>query len=111
MKVNVYVLFATAMAALLLISAGTKEAKPTVGTHPGDLAPSIEFSGNGNKFEFKNQTGRYTLVNFWAAYDAESRVLDFFGYKRIHFYRNRQGRQADAHEPIPRWIGRKVSVF
>ena len=74
MKVNVYVLFATAMVALLLISAGTKEAKPTVGTHPGDLAPSIEFSGNGNKFEFKNQTGRYTLVNFWAAYDAESRA-------------------------------------
>ncbi len=74
MRVNVYVLFAAAITALLLISAGTKDAKPTVGTHPGDLAPSIEFLENGKKFDCENQTGRYTLVNFWAAYDAESRA-------------------------------------
>lgn len=72
MKVNIYVLIV--MVLLLMASAGTKNTKPTVGTHLGDLAPSIDFLGNGNEFDFQNPTGRYTLVNFWAAYDAESRV-------------------------------------
>ena len=46
-------------------------------TIPGridDLAPRIEFLGNDAKASFHNQLGRYTLLNFWAAYDAESRA-------------------------------------
>ncbi len=72
MKVRAYVLFV--VAALLTVSAGTKKAKPTVGLNPGDLAPRIEFLGNDYNSHFQNQSGRYYLVNFWAAYDGESRA-------------------------------------
>ena len=42
--------------------------------NPCDLSPRIEFLGNDAKARFHNQLGRYTLLNFWAAYDAESRA-------------------------------------
>lgn len=72
MKVRAYVLFVAV--ALLAISAGTKNARPTEGVNPGDLAPGIEFLENGSDSSFQNNSGRYTLLNFWAAYDAESRA-------------------------------------
>lgn len=72
MKVRAYVLFVAV--ALLAISAGTKNARPTAGVNPGDLAPRIEFLGDGSDSSFQNHSGRYTLLNFWAAYDAESRA-------------------------------------
>ena len=43
MKVRAYVLFVAV--ALLAVSAGTKNAKPTVGINPGDFAPRIESLG------------------------------------------------------------------
>ena len=72
MKVRAYVLIASV--ALLGMSAGSKKAKLTEGVNPGDLAPRIAFLGNDAKASFHNQLGRYTLLNFWAAYDAESRA-------------------------------------
>lgn len=72
MKVKAYVLFVAV--ALLAVSAGTPKAKPTVGANPGDLAPRIESLGNESNFSFQNQSRRYTLLHFWAAYDAESRA-------------------------------------
>ena len=72
MKVRAYVLIASV--ALLGMSAGSKKAKLTEGVNPGDLAPRIESLGNDAKASFHNQLGRYTLLNFWAAYDAESRA-------------------------------------
>lgn len=72
MKVRAYVLIASV--ALLGMSAGSKKAKLTEGVNPGDLAPRIEFLVNDAKASFHNQLGRYTLLNFWAAYDAESRA-------------------------------------
>ena len=72
MKVRAYVLIASV--ALLGMSAGSKKAKLTEGVNPGDLAPRIWFLGNDAKASFHNQLGRYTLLNFWAAYDAESRA-------------------------------------
>lgn len=72
MKVRAYVLIV--VAALVTMSFGTKEARPTMGTNPGDLAPRIESLGNESNFSFQNHSGRYTLLNFWAAYDAESRA-------------------------------------
>ena len=72
MKVRAYVLIASV--ALLGMSAGSKKAKLTEGVNPGDLARRIEFLGNDAKASFHNQLGRYTLLNFWAAYDAESRA-------------------------------------
>ncbi len=72
MKVRAYVLIASV--ALLGMSAGSKKAKLTEGVNPGDLASRIEFLGNDAEASFHNQLGRYTLLNFWAAYDAESRA-------------------------------------
>ncbi len=72
MRVRTYVLIASV--AVLFMSSGSKSAKPTVGLNPGDKAPGIESLGNENSFSFQNHSGRYTLLNFWAAYDAESRA-------------------------------------
>ena len=73
MKVRAYVLIVSV--ALFGMSAGSKKATLTEGSNPGDLAPSIEFlEKDGKAIRFQNQTGRYTLVHFWAAYDAESRM-------------------------------------
>ena len=72
MKIRTYVLIASV--AFLGISAGSKQAKLTEGVNPGDLAPRIESLGNESNFSFQNHSGRYTLLNFWAAYDAESRA-------------------------------------
>ena len=52
MKVRVYVLFVAV--ALLAVSAGTKNAKPTVGINPGDFAPRIESLGTESNFSFQS---------------------------------------------------------
>ena len=70
----VYFLKIFVAVALLAVSAGTKNAKPTVGINPGDFAPRIESLGTESNFSFQNHSGRYTLLNFWATYDAESRA-------------------------------------
>jgi hypothetical protein len=54
--------------AFLYIGAGTKEIKLTEGIQPGNLAPEVilqdvELRGMG-----------YVLVQFWAAYDPQSRL-------------------------------------
>lgn len=72
MKLRTYVLIG--LAAIVIMSSGSKNAKPTVGINPGDLAPRIESFGSENSFNFQNHSGRYTLLSFWAAYDAESRL-------------------------------------
>lgn len=72
MKVRTYVL--VGVVTVSMMASGSKDAKPTVGLNPGDLAPRIESLGNEANFSFQNHSGRYTLLNFWAAYDAESRV-------------------------------------
>ena len=72
MKVRAYVLIVSA--ALLTMSFGTKNVKPIEGLNPGDIAPRIEFLGNEGNPSFQNKSGRYTLLSFWAAYDAPSRA-------------------------------------
>ncbi|MCD8262874.1 MAG: thioredoxin family protein [Tannerellaceae bacterium] len=72
MKVRTYVLLG--IVALSVMSAGSDKATFTVGSNPGDIAPRIESLGNGSEFDFQNHSGRYTLLNFWAVYDAASRV-------------------------------------
>ncbi|MDR1556607.1 MAG: thioredoxin family protein [Tannerellaceae bacterium] len=71
MKVKTYVLAGTVV--LLYISAASKDVK-SEGVFPGDLAPGIESLRNGRDFSFRNHSNRYTLLNFWATYDAESRA-------------------------------------
>ncbi|MDR0748820.1 MAG: thioredoxin family protein [Tannerellaceae bacterium] len=72
MKVKAYVLIVTVT--LLTMSAATKDVRLVKGLSPGDLAPGIKSLGNERDFNFQNHSGRYTLLNFWAAYNAESRV-------------------------------------
>ncbi len=83
MKVNALVL--TAATALFLVAAAPKDAKPTVGTNPGDLAPRIEMEGDdAAKIRFQNPEGQFTLVNFWAAYDAESRARNVLLWNKVN---------------------------
>ena len=76
MRVRTYVpaVFVTLLIALLTMSASTKETRLVTGINPGDLAPGIESLENGSDLSFHNHLGRYTLLCFWAAYDAESRA-------------------------------------
>ncbi|MDD2437464.1 MAG: redoxin domain-containing protein [Massilibacteroides sp.] len=76
MRVRTYVpaVFVLLLIVLLTISASTKEARSVIGINPGDLAPGIESLENENNLSFQNHSGRYTLLCFWAAYDAESRA-------------------------------------
>ncbi|GHV59723.1 hypothetical protein FACS1894182_14240 [Bacteroidia bacterium] len=54
--------------AFLYIGAGTKETKLTEGIQPGNLAPAINLQGVDLK------GNGYVLVQFWAAYDPQSRL-------------------------------------
>jgi AhpC/TSA family. len=76
MRVRTYVpvVLSVLLIALLTISASTKETRLTIGVNPGDLAPGIESLESKTGLSFHNHSGRYTLLSFWAAYDAESRV-------------------------------------
>lgn len=76
MRVRTYVpvVFTVLLIALLTVSASTKETRLTTGINPGDLAPGIESLENKSDLSFPNHSGRYTLLSFWAAYDAESRA-------------------------------------
>ena len=54
--------------AFLFLGAGTKEIKLTQGIQPGNLAPEI------NLQDISLSENDYVLVQFWAAYDPQSRV-------------------------------------
>ncbi|MDR0845659.1 MAG: thioredoxin family protein [Tannerella sp.] len=64
----------TGVAIWLSLSAGTEKSNLTEGFRPGDLAPDITPENSRRAVDFTRRTGQYTLVNFWAAYDAVSRV-------------------------------------
>ena len=73
MKIKASIL--SGVVATLFLSVGTERAGITEGFQIGDYAPAIilpEFGGRA--IDFREHAGQYTLVNFWAAYDAESRV-------------------------------------
>jgi hypothetical protein len=72
MKIKAYVF--PVLAILLFVSTGTEQSGLTEGCREGDLAPQIAPVENGRNVSFSGQSGRYTIVNFWAAYDAISRV-------------------------------------
>jgi len=50
--------------------------KPTGGLNIGDVAPdfSIRTTLNNQKLDLKDLKGQYVLINFWASYDAQSRM-------------------------------------
>ena len=74
MKIRTYVLSVFALTFFLL--AGTNKAGLTEGFRPGDIASGIKSSGTDVDIKFSNGSGSYTLLHFWAAYDAGSRMLN-----------------------------------
>jgi hypothetical protein len=64
----------------LFLSAGMEKTSLTEGYRPGDHAPQISLDGRTGAVPLSNPSGRYTLVNFWAAYDAPSRIRNI----RLH---------------------------
>ena len=50
--------------------------KPTIGLSVGDLAPDISIRTNldGQQVNLRQLKGGYVLLNFWASYDAQSRM-------------------------------------
>ncbi|MDH6356581.1 thioredoxin-like domain-containing protein [Parabacteroides sp. PF5-9] len=74
MRGKAYVL--VIMVVLITMASGSKDANPTEGLNPGDIAPRIESLENQINLDFQNHSSRYTLLNFWAAYDAESRACN-----------------------------------
>ena len=81
MKIRTYVLSVFVMAFFLF--AGTDKAGLTGGYRPGDIAPGIESPGTDADIEFSNGSGCYTLLHFWAAYDAGSRLLNVQLWNRL----------------------------
>ena len=84
MKFKTYVFIASLV--LLEVAAGSKDGNFTEGVNPGDLAPELivkEKEGNSN-IKFANSEGRFTFVNFWAAYDAESRLSNILFCKEAN---------------------------
>ena len=71
MKIKAY-LFLLAVI-LFFITAGTEKAGLREGYRRGDRAPEIKSIGTGSDISFANNSSRYTLLQFWAAYDGNSR--------------------------------------
>lgn len=66
------------MAGVALISLSSNHSghtEPSEGIYPGDLFPNIENLKNeqGTTINLSDLRGQKVLVNFWAAYDSESR--------------------------------------
>lgn len=60
---------------LILVSSSTKTNKPSAGYYPGEQIPNIELQGlEGNNLELGDYKGKKVVLNFWAAYDANSRA-------------------------------------
>lgn len=63
------------LGALVFLSFNSNTAKSTVGLNIGDKIPNIHTASiNGKPFDLKDLKGKMVLVNFWASYDAPSRV-------------------------------------
>lgn len=48
------------------------------GLNPGEMAPDLKLdvTPNGESITLNKQKGGYTLLSFWASYDAKSRMLN-----------------------------------
>jgi hypothetical protein len=71
MKIKTYMLLLAVM--FFFTTAGTKKSSIKEGDQLGDRAPEIELTGVGSNISFVNNSSRYTLLHFWAAYDGNSR--------------------------------------
>jgi hypothetical protein len=81
MKIRTYVL--SVFALVLFTYAGTEKAGLTEGNRPGDIAPGIGSLKTDVDITFSTGSGSYTLLHFWAAYDAGSRMLNVQLWNRL----------------------------
>lgn len=64
-------------ALLSVLSFIGKEATPGVGLSPGSKFPQIQLTDSVyGSFDLAAQEGKYVVLNFWASYDALSRMSD-----------------------------------
>ncbi|MGL4781486.1 MAG: hypothetical protein ACRCXN_11755 [Bacteroidales bacterium] len=74
-KVIFVTLVAICLSVLIASSFVHKDAQPGVGISPGSSFPDMtKLVKNAPKDLLSNPNGEYMLVQFWAAYDAESRM-------------------------------------
>ncbi|MDD2799232.1 MAG: thioredoxin-like domain-containing protein [Bacteroidales bacterium] len=67
----------------------TKDVRPEEGLTPGSFAPEIQIDENGKEL-LSSMRGKYLLLQFWAAYDGESRMNNLLLYNSIkRHYANR----------------------
>ncbi|MDR1601371.1 MAG: thioredoxin family protein [Tannerella sp.] len=83
MRTKTFVLFTLAVTGLFF-SAGTRKTSLTGGCHVGDFAPEILVSGSEHAIQFSGSAKQYTLVHFWAAYDAVSRVRNIQLHTKVN---------------------------
>lgn len=74
MKIGTFVL--ALFSVVFFISATGDNTGLTVGYKQGGLAPGIESLKGAENIRFQNHSGRYTILSFWAASDAESRAAN-----------------------------------
>jgi len=66
-----------AIFSLALSSGSVKDAAPSIGYYPGEIIPDIVLTDlDGDTYNLSDFKGRKVVVNFWAPYDAQSRVTN-----------------------------------
>lgn len=64
-----------AIASILLMSTSIKTDKTSTGYYPGEQLPNIVLDGmEGQNLDLSEYKGKKVVLNFWAAYDAQSRA-------------------------------------
>lgn len=73
-----------AIASFALSSGSVKTDRLTVGYYPGELIPNIVLNDwEGNSVNLNDYKGNKVVVNFWAAYDAQSRAVNVWLYNYL----------------------------
>ncbi|MCU4155346.1 TlpA family protein disulfide reductase [Carboxylicivirga sp. A043] len=72
-------ILATITVSLFFLSFNTDNQKPTVGLEAGNKAPVFQTELiDGTPFNLKDLQGKMVLLNFWASYDAQSRMNNYY---------------------------------
>ncbi|MDD3899837.1 MAG: TlpA disulfide reductase family protein [Dysgonamonadaceae bacterium] len=73
-----------AIVSLVMSSGSIKTDTPLTGYHPGSLIPNIVLNdAEGKSLDLSDYKGKKVVVNFWAAYDAQSRATNVQLYNFI----------------------------
>lgn len=85
------------LGALVILSFNSNTAKSAIGLEVGDKIPTINAQSiQGSTFDLKDLKGKMVIVNFWASYDAESRVENFAKSNLIKKYKTEKFKDGDG---------------